>query len=593
ILDMMNPSMMNHGWNGPMNRYPLVDPLQLDYQVSFKQFAEYMKRTSNNQRIDDEELQKRFAVYREKFAARQLTTFFNANKEKEWFQEKYHPTLSIPRQEDVKMLRRRYLQEFLVELEKGEFDNVNFDKKDEADTDDNKMNVDSAAEDANAEYESRLVIKTVPPTIARKKIKEMCCKVEGFDYLALSEPSPNKKFHRVGWIQFKEGTDMKKVFEQLDGQKVDDFIFHLAMNRKDSNNAMQQNRTHRTTPDVADTTERLQKDLEQAKEICIAFETMLGEDTPEGLKAVESRIEKMSGNGAMADNEPASDIVNDDKNSEERRKLKKSLDLIIAYLRRVHMYCYYCALECDSLDDLNRRCCNPHYRTVLSSPAANSTAANNEETTDPKQAAKTERQTQQWLKNLDQRISLKIHTPDDHELSRLGGRVLQTELDEFVKKHVLKEHESKYKCQVGECSKAFKGYDYVEKHILSKHPEETDKIKQEVDYYNNYVCDPNHIVPPSNNNNANGPGGAANGNPAAAAAMMGMGMPFGQPFMMHPRMGMPPAWDQIPRIGFGSGGPAGSAMMDLDGPMPRDPRQVKSYVDLDAPAEGDSNISFF
>lgn len=31
----------------------------------------------------------------------------------------------------------------------------------------------------------------------------------------------------------------------------------------------------------------------------------------------------------------------------------------------------------------------------------------------------------QWAKNLDQKISLKIHTPDERELKKLGGRVLQ------------------------------------------------------------------------------------------------------------------------------------------------------------------------
>jgi hypothetical protein len=202
-----------------------------------------------------------------------------------------------------------------------------------------------------------------------------------------------------------------------------------------------------------------------------------------------------------------------------------------------------------------------------------------------------------------------------------------SEIDDYVKEHVLKEHESKYKCQVGECSKAFKGFDYVEKHILSKHPEEVERIKAEVEYYNNYVLDPNHIVPNTTTSNSNN----AHANP-----MMAMGnMPFvggQQPFMMHHQnmrlpsgsgSGMPPAaavvgtpWDQIPRIGFGGGGdptgwanaaaaasarrprvtPSGSAaaMMDLEESMlPKDPRQVKSYVDLDAPAEGDSNISFY
>jgi hypothetical protein len=182
-----------------------------------------------------------------------------------------------------------------------------------------------------------------------------------------------------------------------------------------------------------------------------------------------------------------------------------------------------------------------------------------------------------------------------------------SEIDDYVKAHVLKEHESKYKCQVGECSKAFKGFDYVEKHILSKHPEEAERIKSEVEYYNNYVCDPNHIIPSTVNHNTQ---------------MMPMNMPFGngqQPFIMpHQNMrmsGLPAAvpgtpWDQIPRIGFGGENPAGwanavnaarrsraapgnAAMMDLEESLPKDPRQVKSYVDLDAPAEGDSNISFY
>ena len=30
-----------------------------------------------------------------------------------------------------------------------------------------------------------------------------------------------------------------------------------------------------------------------------------------------------------------------------------------------------------------------------------------------------------------------------------------------------------------------------------------------------------------------------------------------------------------------------------DSNLPKDPRQVKSYVDLDAPAEGDADISFY
>jgi len=48
----------------------------------------------------------------------------------------------------------------------------------------------------------------------------MCKDVEGFQYLALSEPNPQKKFHRLGWIVFKEGTNMDAAYEKLNEVKV-------------------------------------------------------------------------------------------------------------------------------------------------------------------------------------------------------------------------------------------------------------------------------------------------------------------------------------------------------------------------------------
>lgn len=149
----------------------------MDYLVPFKHFNEYTKR-SLSRRIDDEDMQKRYAHYKEKFAARQLAQFFTANKEKEWFQEKYHPKLSLPRFNDIKSRRKRYLNNFLEDLEKGEFDDIQYDKEGQATTENTKNEEETEteamnADDSNAEYETRLVIKTVPPTIAREKIIEV------------------------------------------------------------------------------------------------------------------------------------------------------------------------------------------------------------------------------------------------------------------------------------------------------------------------------------------------------------------------------------------------------------------------------------
>lgn len=162
-----------------------IDPNQLDYLVPFKQFYDYTRRTATR-RIDDDDMQKRYAHYKEKFAARQLAQFFVANKDKEWFQEKYHPKLSQPRYEDIKLRRKRYLKTFLDELEKGDYDEIRFDKDGQANpaAADGNNDDDSGPEiiteapkpdenNNNEEYETRLVIKTVPPTIPREKILEV------------------------------------------------------------------------------------------------------------------------------------------------------------------------------------------------------------------------------------------------------------------------------------------------------------------------------------------------------------------------------------------------------------------------------------
>ncbi|KAI8380887.1 uncharacterized protein BYT42DRAFT_284922 [Radiomyces spectabilis] len=637
MMDMMNVPMMGAGWPNMARPQP-VDPNQLDYIIPFKQYCDYLRQTHSRSHFDDDELQKRYAKYKEKATARQLNTFFNNNKDKEWFQEKYHPKISEPRIADMKQRRRHQLDQFLIDLRNGVYDAIQYDEKpitsaskspeepgaeSLANAKEEKADIPAADIASSIEYENQLVIKTVPPTIARQRIIEMCSNVDGFEYLALSEPSPNKKFHRIGWIHFKEGTDMVKAFEALDNLKIDDFTFHLAMNRKNQ----PQQRVHKMAPEIANTSDRLDIDFEQAQLLAKVFDGDLVDDDAGGLKLVLERAEEVIAKLSAAETSEDQDTEMDEpdkengetklaKESNERVYLKKRLDMIIVYLRNVHMFCYYCGMECDSFEELNRRCPEPHCRKLASLSTSS--------TTDGKQQNRGERQAAQWAKNLDQRIAMKSQTPSDRELERWGGKPYSSELETFMKEHVQKEHEAKFKCKVGECAKAFKGFDFVEKHIITKHPEEIARLREEVDYFNNYVRDPNHLTPAANLQ--------SNMNMAMGAANMGANIPFAGPpsaFMVPamngggrmapPGMAMHAAavgtpWDQIPRIGFGdmnwsnamamnrrTGGKDGmenfnrppSASLDLNDSMVRDPRQVKNYVDLDAPAEGDADISFY
>ncbi|KAI9303394.1 hypothetical protein BJ944DRAFT_232205 [Cunninghamella echinulata] len=591
----MNPAIVSGAW-ATIPRVPLIDPNQLDHIVPFKQFCDYLRQTHSRSHFTDEELQKRYDEYKEKISAKQLAQFFNNNKEKQWFMEKYHPNESKDRVGSMKQRRKDAFNNFMEALKNGKYDTVQYDidgkealennDNDENATTDNKPATTTTNENnntgSNEEYENQLVIKTVPPTISRQKITDMCNKVDGFQYLALSEPSPNKKFHRIGWIHFSEETNMQQVFEQLNNQKIDDFIFHLAMNRK--NQQPSGNRSGKTAPEIANTSERLALDLEQATQLAKVLDAELNVN---GIQDIQQRAQQVL--DQLDDNKKEGDL-----------KIKKELDMTLAYLRYVHMYCYYCGLECDSSEELGRKCLDPHHRKLP--------ITTNTNTTDSKQNNKNERISQQWAKNLDQRIRLKINPPDDDEIVKIGGKSVKSEIDAYINEHIQKEHDAKFKCKVGDCAKAFKGVEFVEKHILSKHNEEIQRIKDEATFYNNYVCDPNHLLPTpnanSNNNNNNNTMPGTNGMFSSPSFMM---TPPGVS-MTPTSMGTP--WDHIPRIGFGGNvgwptsmaGQLGSTRInkatvgsniDTLMDMPQDPRQVKSYVDLDAPSDGDANISFY
>lgn len=212
----------------------MVDFQQLDYIIPFKQYCDYLRQTQQKAQLTDDEIQKQYDDYKEKITNKLLAKFFNNNKEKQWFLEKYHPQTSKVRLDNMKQRRLHNFTTFMQGLEQGQYDAVQYDVDsnnevastvDKTDVDDingdNKsLTTDNTSGSATEDYENHLVIKTVPPTISRQKIIDMCNQVDGFQYLALSEPSVTKKFHRIGWIHFSEETDMQKVFDELDNQKV-------------------------------------------------------------------------------------------------------------------------------------------------------------------------------------------------------------------------------------------------------------------------------------------------------------------------------------------------------------------------------------
>lgn len=195
-----------------------------------------------------------------------------------------------------------------------------------------------------------------------------------------------------------------------------------------------------------------------------------------------------------------------DVDDEDMLVTKKRLDLLVDYLRRVHNCCFYCVFETDSVHELQRKCASGHLRrprAMLSRAAkevAQATTLGKEfpdlrKTEDNmhnvsevvQQQLKLNRhhargQLQKafnWVKGFEEKLAQWLE-PENVDLRKLGGISSEGGLDEELYRHVKKEDDSKYRCQVPACSKLFKGREFWRKHVEKRHVELYDKVKEDV-----------------------------------------------------------------------------------------------------------------
>ena len=415
-----------------------------------------------------------------------------------------------------------------------------------------------------------LLIKTLAPIVSREKIESFCKEHlgeqdGGFKWLSLSDPNPVKKCHRIGWIMLHpsneeeipkergDGRDeedqdgenaevegpkpsvgtSEKALEAINGKTIydearGDFTCHVGVHvppREPRKKALW---------DLFSAPERITRDLELAKRLVNKFDQDLGSDI-DGVTKVEQRVEYLRRNGLlqsqnngdvkakpekekdadadsdseMEDGEEgeAEDDADEEVDSEDLLMQKKTLDLLVEYLRRVFNFCFFCVFESDSVHELIRKCPGGHLRRPRASLSTSAKAAakasavgepfpfkrkestNEEETNGSPVVEKFQRSNfkndQQllrafnWVKTFEEKI-LQILEPENVDVKKLGGKPLGEGLDEELKKFVKQEDENKFRCKVPECTKLFKGENFWRKHVEKRHEEWYNSIKTDV-----------------------------------------------------------------------------------------------------------------
>ena len=390
----------------------------------------------------------------------------------------------------------------------------------------------------------------------------------GFKWLSLSDPNPLKKCHRIGWIMLHpapeeaepqnergDGRDedegeengmaeeskptpsgtAEKALEAINGKTIHDeprgdFTCHVGVH------VPPKEPRKKALWDLFAAPERIDRDLELAKRLVSKFDEGFGSEA-DSVSKIEQRVQNLCERGLLQSSIPTPNkskkkqqilgmdvddmedgeedeegeeeedgFTDEENDSEELLIQKKTLDLLVEYLRRVYNFCFFCVFEADSVHELIRKCPGGHLRRPRASlSTAAKTAAKASALGEPfplKRKEATEdgaengspvvekfnknfKNDQQllrafnWVKTFEEKI-LQILEPENVDVKKLGGKPVDEGLDEELKKFVKQEDESKFRCKVPECTKLFKGENFWRKHVEKRHEEWFNGIKTDV-----------------------------------------------------------------------------------------------------------------
>ncbi|KAK6541069.1 hypothetical protein TWF694_008446 [Orbilia ellipsospora] len=538
----------------------LLDPHGFDYLVPFTYFSEWWTGTpasapSKAKYGTDMTMKEKYESYKDGLNGRVAKLFVKSHKDEEWFRERYVEGEGDEWRAKTLEWRKGQWKIWSEELKSGRWDNWLADAKEGI-----KVNLvlqsngkegshgpekEDGSEDQNEDVlpavssgtgalrddsldRPALLIKTVSPTVKRANLEKLAMTVQGFHYLSLGDPNPNKKFHRIGWILIDPASVSEGSVEQaaallneerIHDEEKGDFVVHVGVHNPPKV------LTRKMLHDIMSVPEEIISEVDRVRAVVLKLEQAMNTNMDEdmmlddngdlagyrGWDLILAKVDEIMARRQAEkqanepEEEPEDGEAEDDLPSdEELERAKRTIDIAVEYLRRVFSFCYYCFTEADSIHELVRRCPGGHIRRPL--------PANTDGT-----AKQLHPGSEKWVKNLRDRIALFL-TPDSIDTKRLGAQDPELAFNEETNKFIKQEDEGKFRCRVKDCTKLFKSEEFVRKHMAKRHPEFVTGIEQEIKLLNAYVMDPFHITAPKPENGVSGGGGHGMG-----GAGMGMG----------------------------------------------------------------------
>lgn len=447
----------------------------------------------------------------------------------------------------------------------------------------------------------------------KEEIETMCKQYAGFRRVCITDPAPERKFSRRGWVTFDHTVQIRNICYEFNSTKLHDLDVGAIINRDLKNRIRTINGIGQHKTIVRNDLRLITKIIKQLDERWSIWEATEHDNVEKNVATPTDDSEISSSTASMVTSpmknkkpigfvshnpllkniteylveeadaeeeellgETSSNHQGESNKFEVDKELNKVLDRLILYLRVVHSVDYYNGTEYAQEDSMPNRCGVLHVRSPALSSITSTELAN-------------------FMQQFESRLKpfIDFHDKlDDDEASKLGAKNEESDLEKFINANCQEMGKDKWSCPLS--GKKFKGPEFVRKHILNKHQDKLEEVKKEVIYFNNYLYDPKRPQLPDHPSSRAG---------AAPAGSHPSGLPLptpSTPMMAQPLLNRPPMW---PMSAPGHSGPPGHYYGHYHqprhprppfmyqggggGPMHRPPmnRQLKSYEDLDAPNE--------
>ncbi|CAM9208660.1 unnamed protein product, partial [Choristocarpus tenellus] len=575
--------------------------------ISFKTFMA-------DQRDDGtpEEFKQRYENYKADYIQRLSQSFYSVHSTEEWFQERYHPVIAHNKREEKQEWALKEVVTFGDQLKsnpagfiasaslepapevdrwtstggdwknkwtrKGSTDYTT--KSEEGDTDmhtadgvdkDTQDEADHNTVDAKAfmEHTDKVVfVRRVPAWV---RVEDLAHQVEEetgpFERILTSDATKahNDDFARSAYIIYPTSEAAHSAHQRLNKLRV------FAKSHQSGSNGKQGHgdggkffelktfsfrpRGHGSVDSEFSEAHRVVHDTQQSIALAKAI------DTEQGLTSKELGITFLLQREEVEEALAASPLST------------AKLDLVCAYLKRVHFFVYYKGQQCQdegdiigvrtacrakpaaSKEDVEKAMESADTTTLLDSDGKE--GKNQAETTGGRDVRERRKGRDPGAEEIDVMVTQRIKEAEAEPSRTLAAEVtmkrfnnrVKSVVDDWLKKHTERTEEGYARCNMPNCAKLFKAAEFVHKHLVNKHPDLYKAVVDEVTepfVRDLFLEDEAKPLPSITADNANqpvgmSPGGAMMGGPMVPMGgvfpIMG-GMPMGPMGSMGPPMGM-------------------------------------------------------